>query len=86
MPTYERLDYGSPDGSRWGGSSSDALAFYGVVPQTQLTISSTISTTASISTAGVYGFSTSTEAMGLVRAVSSIGQMLISTGLFRLGD
>jgi hypothetical protein len=83
MPTYERLDYGSPDGSHWGGASTDALGFYGAVPQTQLGITSLVSTTVSISTAGVYGFQTSTEAMGIVRAVSSIAQMLVSTGLFR---
>ena len=83
MPTYERLDYGSPDGSQWGGASTDALGFYGAIPQTQLGITTQISTTVSISTAGVYGFTTSTEAMALVRAVSSMAQMLVSTGLFR---
>jgi len=29
--SYERLDYGSVDGSQWG-SSTDVLAFYGSVP------------------------------------------------------
>lgn len=32
MPSYERLDYGSPDGSQWGGSA-DLIAFYGATPQ-----------------------------------------------------
>ena len=81
--TYERLDYGSTDGSQWGGTSTDTLGFYGAVPQPQLGITTLISTTVSISTAGVYGFTTSTEAMALVRAVSSMAQMLVSTGLFR---
>lgn len=35
MPTYERLDYGSPDGSNWGGASTDALGMYGVTPVVQ---------------------------------------------------
>jgi hypothetical protein len=35
MPTYERVDYGSPDGSQWGGSSTDKLAFYGTTPIVQ---------------------------------------------------
>lgn len=35
MPTYERIDYGSPDGSQWGGSSSDKLGFYGATPVTR---------------------------------------------------
>lgn len=35
MPTYERVDYGSPDGSNWGGSSTDKIAFYGTTPIVQ---------------------------------------------------
>lgn len=35
MATYERLDYGSPDGSQWGGASSDALGMYGYTPVAQ---------------------------------------------------
>jgi hypothetical protein len=31
--SYERLDYGSVDGSQWG-ASTDVLAFYGSVPVT----------------------------------------------------
>ena len=83
--TYERLDYGSPDGSRWGGVSTDALAFFGATPATQMGISSAISTTVSISTSP-YGFSTSSEAMALVNAVSTMAARLVSTGLFRALD
>lgn len=32
MATYERLDYGSPDGSQWGTASTDKLGFYGATP------------------------------------------------------
>lgn len=35
MPTYERLDYGSPDGCQIGGSASDKVAFFGTTPITQ---------------------------------------------------
>ena len=35
MATYERLDYGSPDGCQVGGATSDKLAFYGTTPVTQ---------------------------------------------------
>lgn len=35
MASYERLDYGSPDGSLWGGVSSDACGFYGYTPVSQ---------------------------------------------------
>ena len=38
MPTYERLDYGSPDGSNWGGASSDPLGMYGVTPVVRQTV------------------------------------------------
>ncbi len=30
--TYERVDYGSADGSQWGGNASDLVAFYGATP------------------------------------------------------
>ena len=33
--SFERLDYGSVDGSHWGGSTSDKVAFYGTTPVTQ---------------------------------------------------
>ena len=37
MPTYERLDYGSPDGSQWGGVSTDRIGFFGATPIAQTT-------------------------------------------------
>ena len=80
--SYERLDYGSADGSQWGGSSSEAIAFSGATPATHMSISTAISTTVSISTSA-YGFSTSQEAMQIVNAVSTIASRLVSTGLFR---
>ena len=45
MPTYERLDYGSDDGSRWGGASSDKLGFYGAIPVACPSIGANVSTT-----------------------------------------
>lgn len=35
MATYERVDYGSPDGSQWGGTTSDKLGAYGATPISQ---------------------------------------------------
>jgi hypothetical protein len=35
MATYERVDYGSPDGSQWGGSATEKLGFYGTTPAVQ---------------------------------------------------
>ncbi len=35
MATYERLDYGSPDGCQIGGATSNKVAFFGKTPITQ---------------------------------------------------
>ena len=35
MASYERVDYGSPDGCQIGGATSDKVAFYGTTPITQ---------------------------------------------------
>ena len=35
MATYERLDYGSPDGSQWGIAATDKIAVYGSTPIVQ---------------------------------------------------
>jgi len=44
MPTYERLDYGSPDGSQWGRASTDALGMYGMTPVTRQSMGVNVST------------------------------------------
>jgi hypothetical protein len=50
MPTYERLDYGSDDGSQWGGASTDKLSFYGSTPQVQQSVGENVSTATHAST------------------------------------
>lgn len=50
MATYERLDYGSADGSQWGGASTDKLGFYGTTPVTQQSIGAGLSTATHAST------------------------------------
>ena len=62
MPTYERLDYGSPDGSNWGGASTDPLGFYGVTPVVRQSIGLGMSTATHASTLT----STMAEALKLV--------------------
>lgn len=81
MATYERVTYGSPDGAMMGNASSEPIGFYGATPVTRGSISSAISTTASISTSGVYGFATSTETLQIVWAVSSMAYALKQLGL-----
>jgi len=45
MATYERLDYGSPDGCRIGGAASDKVGFYGATPVVQRATATTHTTT-----------------------------------------
>ena len=77
MATYERLDYGSPDGSQWGGSSTDALGLYGVTPVTQYTAVGAVSAYEFGSCNGgasglIFGFSTFAMATSLMYQVSSM--------------
>lgn len=52
MATYERLDYGSPDGSQWGDSTA-LLGFYGKVPVVRRTfVASLHNTSAMVTSAG----------------------------------
>ena len=50
MATYERLDYGSPDGSQWAGTSTEKIAFYGSTPVAQQNIGLGLSTATHAST------------------------------------
>lgn len=50
MATYERLDYGSADGSQWGGTSTDKVGMYGLTPTVQLNIGLGLSTATHAST------------------------------------
>lgn len=53
MATYERLDYGSDDGSQWGAASTDKLGMYGKVPVVQRTfVASLHNTSAMVTSAG----------------------------------
>ena len=83
--TYERLDYGSPDGSRWGGASTDAIAFYGATPATQMGVSTNV-VLGLVSTGGgvtTWGLDTSSNLLQILNAVSTMANRLGSTGLFR---
>ena len=77
--TYERLDYGSSDGSQWGGASSDALGMYGVTPVAQYTDLGAASTYVSSQHSGsggaattTFGFSTAAMFSSFVLQVSTI--------------
>lgn len=55
MATYEILDYGSPDGSQWGKSASEKVAFYGAVPVIQRAYSSAVHATSAASVSASFG-------------------------------
>lgn len=55
MATYERVDYGSPDGSQWGGSSTDKVGFYGAVPVVQRPYSSAVHATSALASSSDFG-------------------------------
>lgn len=48
MPSYERVDYGSTDGSQWGGASTDKLGFYGATPVVRRTFVASLHNTTAI--------------------------------------
>jgi len=76
MPTYERLDYGSPDGSHWGGASTDALGMYGVTPVTQYTAVGAASTyLATVSTSSAIGTTFGFTAQGISSVILQISTM-----------
>ena len=61
MATYERLDYGSADGSQWGGASTDLLAVYGNTPVVKTVVGNITNATEITSAAGAAVVSTLIE-------------------------
>lgn len=54
MATYERLDYGSPDGCQIGDSAAK-VAFYGGTPVVRRTFSSAVHVTSNLATSASFG-------------------------------
>ena len=85
MPTYERLDYGSADGSLWG-ASTDLIAVYGAVPVAQ----SSLPTVGAASTytpfqqstdaTSTWGFASALQMTSMIRQVSTITVALRTLG------
>lgn len=79
---YEQAGYNAPDGLLVGRLSTDKVGFFGTAPVIRVTTGLTnISTTASISLAGVYGFATSTETLQVTLAVSNMVSAMKVYGL-----
>ena len=86
MPTYERLDYGSADGSLWG-ASTDLIGVYGAVPVAQSSLptvgaASTYATyNQSTAEASTFGFASQAAMTSFIRQVSTITVVLRTFGL-----
>ncbi|WP_373031619.1 hypothetical protein [Sulfurovum sp.] len=72
---YERLDNGSPDGSLWGGASTDKIGVYGATPVVQRTYSSAVHATSALATSADFG---ATQ----LAAVQEIQNTLIGLGIW----
>lgn len=78
---YEQVSYNSPDGAQFGRLSSEPIALWGGTPTARTWSSApNISTTASISTAGVYGVATSTEMLQITVGLSTAIMALKALG------
>ena len=76
MATYEKLDYGSPDGSLWGDSSAK-LGVYGKVPVVRRPYSSAVHATSALVTSAGSLFVASHLA-----AIQEIQKTLIGLGIW----
>lgn len=83
QPTeYEQVSYNSEDGAQYGKTTSDKISFWGATPVARGTSTvANISTTAFISTSGIYGFNTSTEGLQVTAALSTIIVQLKACGI-----
>lgn len=82
MATYERIDYGSDDGSQWGDSSAK-LGMYGETPVSQyadVTAASTFLVTTAVTT-NCAGFASAAALSTFIAQVSSVVQALKGIGL-----
>jgi hypothetical protein len=76
MATFERIDYGSDDGSQWGGATTDKLGFYGTTPIVQR--SGAAQATSLLSTASSTAIDTATKA-----AIIEIMNTLATLGIWK---
>lgn len=86
MPTYERLDYGSVDGSYWG-ASTDLIGLYGAIPVAQSSLptvgaaSTYVGYAESSGSASTWAFSTVAAFTSFVRQVSTLNVAMRRFGL-----
>jgi len=79
MASYERLDYGSPDGCLVGGASTDKVALHGATPVVQASaITTVVSGTAA--TTATYG-TVNPDIAAIIVAVNAIVVALRNKGI-----
>lgn len=68
MATYERVDYGSPDGAQFGGAATDKLGFYGATPvvKPSVTWPNTTTATTALNETKVNRLKAALESLGLI--------------------
>jgi hypothetical protein len=72
QPTeYEQVSYNAPDGAQFGKASTDKISFLGATPTAVSTVTVAATSTAPVSTAGIFGF-TQTQAQSIIDAVLEI--------------
>lgn len=76
MPSYERVDYGSPDGCQIGGATSEKVAFFGTIPVSQRAAAA--QATSAVGTASSTAVDTNLKA-----AVIEIMNTLAALGLWK---
>lgn len=82
MATYERLDYGSPDGCQIGGAA-DKVGFFGTTPAAQRSGAVQAALTLTTATASGYGFSTATAFDSAWAMVEELRATLVAHGLMK---
>ena len=84
MASYEQLDYGSPDGSRWGSAATDKLGMYGATPVVQGSAGAASTYVVHGQTTGsatTYGLNSAAAVTSLVAQVSQLTVALRNIGL-----
>lgn len=68
MATYERVDYGSPDGAQFGGAATDKIGFFGATPvaKPSVTWPNTGTATTTLNETKVNRLKAALETLGLI--------------------
>ena len=77
----QQVGTNSPDGTIFGLTATEKIAFFGGTPVVQQTAATAVVTTAAVSTSTNWGFSSSGQANAIVAAANAINTALTNLGL-----